>query len=165
MNKNLLYIVDDDPMHSQMMHDHIQKKHNFQIKTFSTGEDAVEAMNGIQPGIVVLDYHLDSVKAGARNGVEILQFLKKNYPDTDVIMFSGQDKIDVAVDSMQYGAIDYVVKNESAFVRTEHAIQRIADKYRLQSQVVHYRKLNAILIVGFLAIIGLTIGLSVGGVI
>src|SRR6185437_6639103 len=92
------------------------------------------------PDIVVLDYHLSSSKPGAQNGVDILKTIKEKYPDTNVIMFSGQDKIEVAIDSMKYGAYDYVVKGETAFSRMENVINKVSELHRVKIINKSYRR-------------------------
>lgn len=148
-----VFIVDDEPMHAQMMKDHLSSKYpTFHIEVFKTGESCVENMDQ-KPGIVILDYHLDAVDKSARNGIEILEFIKKEYPDTEVIMISGQDKIDVAVDCMRSGAYDYVVKNETSFVRTENAIERLFQHRKVLRSNEQYKLINRILIVGLVVIV------------
>ena len=111
MHKEIVFIVDDEPMHAQMMEDHLRSKYpHFEIHSYKTGEECVDNMDK-NPGIVILDYHLDSIDKTARNGIEILNYITKQYPDTYTIMISGQDNIDVAVECMRSGAYDYVVKN------------------------------------------------------
>lgn len=35
----------------------------------------------------------------------------------EVVMISGQDRIDVAVNTMKYGTFDYIVKGEGSFLK------------------------------------------------
>jgi DNA-binding NtrC family response regulator len=64
--------------------------------------------------------------------VEILKEVKDKYPSTEVIMLSGQDKIEVAVDSIKYGAYDYVVKGETAFSRMENAMNNVSELHKMK---------------------------------
>ncbi|MDX2003598.1 MAG: response regulator [Chitinophagales bacterium] len=126
-----VFLVDDDPMQIQMLKDHLNDKLAVNITTFSTGEDCLSNLDK-NPDIVVLDYHLNSVQKEAKNGLEILRTIKSRNPSTEVIILSGQDKIEVAVETMNNGAFDYVVKNESAFVRVENKIKNIYKNFKLQ---------------------------------
>jgi two-component system OmpR family response regulator len=165
MSQNkLVYIVDDDPMQVQMMSDHLKDKYKFDVRGFPTGEEAVNNLTN-KPDIIVLDYYLNTVSEGARNGADILRFIKKEFPEIKVIMVSGQDSMAVAVDTMRYGANDYVVKGENQFIRLEHAVDKIFDSERLAERVRYYKNLNNILIGALALIIILTITLSVMDVI
>ncbi|MCX6350913.1 MAG: response regulator [Bacteroidetes bacterium] len=141
MDKDLLiFIVDDDPMQLMMLEDHLSKFKHFKIKTFATGEECLAKINE-KPDIIVLDFNLDSVDRNAREGLDILKEIKEINDDIDVVMLSGQDKMEVAVNTMKYGAFDYVVKNESAFVRVENAIYNIIKKNHVEGEANRYKKM------------------------
>ncbi|HAE13799.1 MAG: response regulator [Chitinophagales bacterium] len=153
MHKEIVFIVDDEPMHAQMMEDHLRSKYpHFEIHSYKTGEECVDNMDK-NPGIVILDYHLDSIDKTARNGIEILNYITKQYPDTYTIMISGQDNIDVAVECMRSGAYDYVVKNETSFVRTEAAIERLFQHRVVLHSNKQYKLVNRVLTIGMIAIV------------
>lgn len=163
--KETIFIVDDEPMHAQMMEDYLKDKFpSFTIYKFATGEDCNENMDKA-PGIIILDYHLNAVDKSARNGAQILEHIKKRYESTEVIMISGQDKIDVAVDCMRLGAFDYVVKNETAFVRTENVINRLFQHRTVLHNMHKYKKWYQILMWGLLVIIAGTLVLTITGVL
>jgi DNA-binding NtrC family response regulator len=119
-----LFLVDDEPIQNEMLKDYLAERFNYNYRLFDNGEEALSSMNQ-NPAIVILDYHLNAHKPEAKNGVQILAAIKDQYPSAQVIMVSGQDKIQVAVDSMKYGAYDYIVKGETAFARMENTIKRI----------------------------------------
>ncbi|WP_231557051.1 response regulator [Flavobacterium sp. AED] len=62
------------------------------------------------PDIIILDYQLDGIVENAMNGLETLDKIKAFNPQIPVIMLSSQDKIEVAINYIQYKAFDYVVK-------------------------------------------------------
>jgi two-component system OmpR family response regulator len=134
-----IFLVDDEPIQNEMLKDYLSERFLHTIKTFDNGEDALKNMSA-NPDIVVLDYHLSAHKPNAKNGVEILKEIKDKYPDTYVVMLSGQDKIEVAVDSVKYGAYDYVVKGETAFSRMENIINNIGDLHATKAMNVAYKK-------------------------
>jgi len=164
MAKTTIFIVDDDPMHADMLKDHLSKMSDFQIVTFSTGEDALKNMH-LNPNIVFLDYYLNSVVKEAQDGLEILQEMKKVSPTTDVVMLSGQDKIEVAVDIMKYGAFDYIVKGESAFYRAEKAVFNIYRYAKLKANASTYKSLSIAFGIAFIAMIFLVYYLHSKGLI
>jgi two-component system OmpR family response regulator len=76
------------------------------------------------------------------DGIEILKEIKAAKPETEVVMISGQDKIEVAVNTIKYGAFDYIVKSESAFHRSENVIFNIIKRLKLQGEARLYKKLT-----------------------
>lgn len=135
-----VFIVDDDPIQVQMLKDHLSSKMKLSITTFSTGEDCLNNVETQKPEAVVLDYNLNSVNKEAADGIAILQKIKTLSPSTQVVMLSGQEKIEVAVATMTHGAFDYVIKNESAFVRTENILGNIFKGLKLEENLSSYKK-------------------------
>lgn len=145
--KRNIFLVDDEPIQNEMLKDYLSERFLYDIKVFDNGEEAIQNLN-LNPEIVVLDYHLNSHRPDAKNGVEILKMIKDKSPDTQVIILSGQDKIDVAVDSMKYGAYDYVVKGETAFSRTENILNNISELHKVKAINSAYKKTIILLSVG-----------------
>ena len=138
-NSRYLFLVDDEPIQNEMLKDYLSERFLYTIKTFDNGEEAINGL-GLNPEIIVLDYHLSGHRADAKNGVEILKTIKEKSPNAQVIMLSGQDKIDVAIDSMKYGAYDYVVKGETAFSRMENIINNISELHRFKTVNSAYKR-------------------------
>ena len=151
-----VFLVDDEPIQNEMLKDHISSKFQYMLKSYSNGEDAIKDMN-LQPAIVVLDFHLSSNMPNAQNGVEVLKKIKELSPHTEVIMLSGQDKIDVAIDSMKHGAYDYVIKGETAFSRMENILNNIIELHSYKQSTGTYKKIITFLCVILAVIIGLSI--------
>mgnify|MGYP003350604191 CR=1 FL=1 len=107
--------------------------------------------------IIFLDYNFDMAGKDAMNGIEILKEIKKHDAEIEVVMFSGQDKIDVAVNTIKYGAFDYIVKNESAFHRSENVIFNIIKRLKLMQEAKLYKRLTLLLGAALLAMIIITV--------
>lgn len=146
-NSRYLFLVDDEPIQNEMLKDYLSERFLYNIKTFDNGEDAINNIH-LNPEIIVLDYHLSSHKPDAKNGVEVLKAIKEKNPISQVIMLSGQDKIDVAIDSMKYGAYDYVVKGETAFSRMENIINNVSELHKVKTINKAYKKTIVLLTVG-----------------
>lgn len=161
LNKKI-FIVDDDPIQAEMLKDHLSKMSGFTVYYFKTGEECLKSVHEF-PGIVFLDFYLNSVNKEAMDGLEVLREIKKISPETDVVMLSGQDKIDVAVNTMKYGAFDYIVKGESAFYRAEKAVFNIYRFKKLQGNATKYRNLTILFGIGIALLIMLVMYLQMTG--
>lgn len=155
-DKRYIFLVDDEPIQNEMLKDYLNERFLYEIKTFDNGEEMLKNMH-MAPEIVVLDYHLSAHKPDAKNGVEILKILKDKHPEVQVIMLSGQDKIDVAIDSMKYGAYDYVVKGETAFSRTENILNNVSELHKVQTINKAYKKTITLLTAIIVLILAVTL--------
>ncbi len=109
-----IFIVDDDVMLTETLRDYLTRKVAHIISVFHTGEECLKHLDE-SPDIVILDYFLNTVQEDAANGMEILQIIKKKYPKTHIIMLSSQERYGVALQTIQKGAEQYVIKDIDAF--------------------------------------------------
>jgi len=115
MKKIKLFIVDDDVLLTEMLVDYLQDAFPyFNIRSFATGEECLQHLDE-SPDIVVLDYYLNSREKEAANGIDILKEIKNLDKSLPVVMLSSQKNFSVAAQSIQYGAVHYVVKGQKAF--------------------------------------------------
>jgi len=73
-----------------------------------TAVDGVAAINAVQTKL----YHvvLCDVKMPKVDGVEVLRFIKANFPGIEVVMLTGVGDVKIAVECMRVGAYDYIAK-------------------------------------------------------
>ncbi|MFA6467660.1 MAG: sigma-54 dependent transcriptional regulator [Bacteroidota bacterium] len=74
----------------------------------TTAEDGADAINKLQENtfdLVLLDIRMPRV-----DGVEVLQFIKQQYIDTQVIILTAVDDVRIAVDCMKLGAFHFLTK-------------------------------------------------------
>lgn len=109
-----IFIVDDDTMLTEALKDYLTRKTLNEIHIFNTGEECLKHLTE-NPEFIILDYYLNSIQKDAANGMEILQVIRKHYPDIHVIMLSSQERYAIALQTIQKGAEQYVVKDENAF--------------------------------------------------
>lgn len=102
--EKLIFIVDDEQAISKLLSYWVKDRWKYQAETFSSGEDAIAHLNK-KPDLVLLDIMLPGL-----NGIETLKKIKQHDENLPVIMLSAQGSIEVAVESLRYGAYDYFTK-------------------------------------------------------
>jgi two-component system, OmpR family, response regulator len=132
-----LFLVDDDALYLKSLEIEFLQHADFDILTFSTGEQCVKQLSQ-NPDIVILDYYLDGVDKNAMNGIKTLDRIKAYNSDINVIMLSSQDKIEVAISCMHHRAYDYVVKSETAFMRLKKIISLIFGYKKMEKELNWY---------------------------
>lgn len=121
-----LFLVDDDAVFLKLLEIEYLQNAGFVIETYLTGELCIENLHH-RPDVIVLDYHLNGNDKKAMNGMKTLDKIKSNHPDIPVVILSAQNDIDVALSCLHHKAIDYVVKNKSAFMHLQSTINTIFD--------------------------------------
>lgn len=165
-NNKLIYIVDDVQMQRELLADHLKANMPaYEIHCFNTGEECIAATKVRPAEIIFLDYNLNSQVKDAMDGIEALQELKSIAPQTEVVMISGQDKIEVAVNTIKHGAFDYIVKGEGAFVRAEKVVFNIYRFHKLTATASRYKTLMILFGIGMLLMVILVIYLQNNGYI
>jgi len=71
----------------------------------ATGEEGMKRLGEAPADLVLLDYRLPDA-----DGLELLERIRRQWPDTLVIMMTAYTNVDVAIQAMRLGAHDYVSK-------------------------------------------------------
>jgi DNA-binding NarL/FixJ family response regulator len=156
-NAAIVFIIEDDIIFLEMIHDFIKAKFPFlKLHKFTNGEDALKQI-GLNPQIVIIDFFLDSKNKGAQNGLDILLHFRKHDPSIRIVMLSSQEKPEIAANVIKYGAYDYVVKNEMALNRIEIILTHLTGHLILDQKVIMTKLL---MVLGAAGVIGLLIALA-----
>jgi DNA-binding NtrC family response regulator len=153
-----VFVVDDDKKLLTMLKHVIERNtsYNAEVMVFDTVEEFLRHLNE-KPDIVVLDYYFESEEEQAPTGLEVMQKIKEVSPHTEVVIISGQDDIDTALETIREGAYDYVVKDDRAIPRTQLIVDNImkarSREYTLKQNNKNLRLVIGIMVVFILALI------------
>lgn len=100
----LIFIVDDEQSISKLLSFWVKDKWGYEVEIFPNSESMFKKMIS-KPDLILLDIMLPGL-----DGIETLRRIKQIDENLPVIMLSAQGRIDVAVDSIKYGAFDYFSK-------------------------------------------------------
>ncbi|MDR0633280.1 MAG: sigma-54 dependent transcriptional regulator [Holosporales bacterium] len=79
----------------------------FQTRAAANGVEAISAIKDRQPNLVLLDVWLGD---GSRDGMNLLEVIKRDHPYVPVIMMSGHGTVETAVTAIKLGAYDFIEK-------------------------------------------------------
>jgi two-component system OmpR family response regulator len=119
-----IFIVDDDVMLAAMLADHLRSSFPHSIQVFHTGEECLAELDE-HPDLVILDYHLNNVVKDAADGLRILEKIKKLDRHVHVIMLSSQTQYGVALQTVQKGAEQYVMKGKDQFDQIDRIVKEM----------------------------------------
>ncbi|MFQ6122909.1 MAG: sigma-54-dependent transcriptional regulator [Dehalococcoidales bacterium] len=102
--KPSVLIVDDESVVCDFLCDELDEQ-GYKCATAFNGNDALGKLAMQDFDVVLLDIKLPGI-----SGMEVLRELRLNHHHITVIMITGVNDVDVAVEAMKLGASDYIVK-------------------------------------------------------
>lgn len=147
-----IYVVDDDDAVRASLHSLLSLRADLAIRNFRSGDQFLEQAGHLEPGILLLDYHMPGL-----NGLDVLHRLGADIPRTFLpIILTGEGNIDIAVRAMKDGAFDFLEKPykpdellsliDNAFARLEHDAAGAAqiEQARKRIQALSPRELDVL---------------------
>ena len=122
--KPRILIVDDEKDFTDSLAERLALR-EYDVSTSLSGEEAIEKVKGYNFDVVILD-----VKMPGIDGVETLREIKRIKPLTEVIMLTGHATVEAAIQGMQLGALDFLLKpceNEELVSKINRGYERKAE--------------------------------------
>ncbi len=104
----------------------------YEVFEAEDGDEAWRVFRDIRPLIVLTD-----IKMPNMDGIELLQKIKRENPEAEVVMITGHGDMDLAVKSLKYEATDFITKPINVHV-LEIALQRVREKILTRQQLREY---------------------------
>jgi PAS domain S-box-containing protein len=104
----------------------------YDVVTAENGEEALALFRRLRPHIVMTD-----IKMPGMDGIELLQKIKQEDPDTEVIMITGHGDMELAIKSLKYEATDFVTKPINDDVM-QIALKRAEERIGMRRQLREY---------------------------
>lgn len=107
INQTLLLVEDDPPL--ARVYEEYLRNEPYDITHVDKGQAALDVISSTVPDAVILDLQLPDM-----NGLEILKHIQDKQISTTVIVITAHGSVNTAVEAMQAGAADFVIKPFSA---------------------------------------------------
>ena len=121
--KHSVLIIDDDEQIRDLLDDLLALDHHCDLA--SSAEDAMQMLQAKKFDLVLSDINM-----GGISGLELVPYVVRENPETVVIMISGQQTIETAIEAMRVGAFDYITK-PFAIPHVEAAVNRALSHHDL----------------------------------
>jgi DNA-binding NtrC family response regulator len=133
MSKGSVLIIDDEQEIRESL-EQLLRLEGYRADSASTGEEGLKRLEDGVFDLVLLDINLPG-----RNGMELLKTIRRENPDTGVIMITAYDSSQMAFQASKEGAESYITKpwdNGKLLLEIRNAL----DKSRLQVENVQLRR-------------------------
>ncbi|MDP3283617.1 MAG: response regulator [Desulfobacterales bacterium] len=104
MDEFSVLLVDDEREFLETLLKRLLKR-RVKVTGVDSGEEALKILKETPPDVVVLDVRMQGM-----DGLQTLREIKKIRPLVEVIMLTGHANLEVAVEGMEAGAFDYLMK-------------------------------------------------------
>ena len=106
IGSSLPVLLVDDELPTLLTHEVMLN--SFGLENITTMNDSTKVMDYLvdnEPGMIFLDLDMPGL-----HGSKLLKLLSENYPEIPVVIVTGANSVEQAVDCMKSGAFDYLVK-------------------------------------------------------
>lgn len=128
-----ILIVDDEDVFRRNLREYLEEE-GFGAEGGETGEEALELVDEYNFAVALVDIRLPDV-----SGVDLLERLAAEQPDTAVILMTAYASVETAVEGFRKGAYDYVLK-PVVFEDIRHKIENVLRHAHLERQVHRLRR-------------------------
>lgn len=103
---------------------------DYHVAAALDGETGLQLCKDISPQLVITDIRLPGI-----SGIEVLQAIKQDHPEIEVIVMSGFADLDLAIKALQLDASDFITKpigDDALFVALDRAKRRYTTSKHLK---------------------------------
>lgn len=118
-------VVDDEPEYRDVLKLILQEK-GYVVALAGSGAEALAILQETPFQLVISDLSMEGM-----NGIQLLEEVKRQHPQTDVIILTGYGTIENAVEAMKIGAWSYFVKGRDPMDLLKE-IENIRNKFPAQ---------------------------------
>lgn len=136
-----IMVVDDEAVIEDTFNKTL-RKHNFDPSFFRDPHSAMEAVRERAPQVIVIDVHLGETE----NGLDFLSAVLTERPEIIAIMISGQADVDITIEAMRRGAMDFLCKPfriaaliqaiEKGLERQRARLHQLSNQLRLEEVIL-----------------------------
>ena len=101
---SLIWIIDDEPAICYALRTNLEDDRH-RVEVFSAAESALKSLPKQQPDLILLDVRLPGA-----SGLEVLDTLKRDFPQIPVILMTAFGDLQTAVQAVQGDAFEYLTK-------------------------------------------------------
>lgn len=129
-----IFIVEDDKWYNNFLQYTVSLNPEYLVESFFNSKDILSNLHK-KPDLITVDYSLPDIK-----GDELIKKIKDQLPDVQIIVISGQEDVQTAVQLLKLGVYDYILKDEDTKHRLLNTIQNARSNASLKEEIVSLRE-------------------------
>lgn len=133
-HEHVILSIDDEAVIRDSFR-HFLEDYDYTVITAENGKRGLELFYEKKPSLVLCDLRMPEV-----DGLTVLAEIRKNSPDTPVVIVSGTGVIADAVEALRLGAWDFILKPVTNMQVLLHTIERSLERAQLLVENRQYRE-------------------------
>jgi putative nucleotidyltransferase with HDIG domain len=126
--KTRVLVVDDEPSFGQFVAEALTE-YGYEVAFALRPTAGLERLQAGPVDVAVLDLNLPEM-----GGIELARRIKKQSPDTQLIVLTGHPDMESAIEGIQEGIFDYLQKGNLKVARLEKSVREAAERLRLSRE-------------------------------
>lgn len=124
-----ILVIDDEPF-IRSLFETVLSEQECTVATYGSSREGIEAACQSSFDVVITDIMMPEL-----TGIDVLRQVKKNSPDTGVIMITGYASLETAMEALHLGADEYLQKPFQDFTgQVVPTIKKTAQRYQLANE-------------------------------
>jgi DNA-binding NtrC family response regulator len=133
-NNHKIFIVEDDTWYRNFLSYTLQLNPDYEVVSFENAKDCLNSLHQ-KPDLITIDYSLPGI-----NGSDLIKKIKEIDDQVQLIVISGQEDINTAVNLLKLGVFDYIIKNEDTKTRLMNSVQNALINNLLKTEIIELRE-------------------------
>ena len=105
-----ILLVDDQTLICEILQTRLEAERDFQVVGYANnGQKAIQQVEALRPDVILMDIEMPGM-----NGLTAVEIIKDRFPQTRIIVLSGNDDADFLIRALKAGAQGYLVKTNKA---------------------------------------------------
>jgi DNA-binding NtrC family response regulator len=156
MNYNII-LLDSDASHANLIKEHLKNYSEYTIHVFTNVEACMSQLKELKPAVIFLDAELKHDSQTMREETQIMFRLKVHAPFAEIILYSGEEKLEIMLEQVKKGAHGFALKSTVTKIKAEMLLLSAIRHYKLAKEARLYKKINIALVILVILIVTLAV--------
>lgn len=127
LGARVLFVDDEEAI--RRLFETFLSNEGFDVRGASTLAEALEALEGDPPEVVIVDKNLPD-----GSGIDVLHTCRESHPEIEVIVLTGYPSLESAIDALRLGAFDYIIKPVLDLDLVSQKVRRALERRHLRGE-------------------------------
>jgi two-component system, OmpR family, response regulator len=152
MSYNII-LLDTDAHHAGLIKEHLKRYSEYTIHVFTDAASCMAQLKQLKPSVIFLDAELKHDPATMVEETELLFKLKELSPDSEIVLYSGEEKLELMLDQVRQGIHGFALKSTNTSATAEMLLLSAIRHYKQRKAARFYKILTILLAIALVAII------------